>query len=89
MRFRLLRRNRRKPKPPFLLLELDLPFDEVMADLVAPVHASGDGQAVKSRSGTNRGGVGLSARRGRRERIQVRPDILDYQDSSLPGLPGP
>lgn len=40
MRFRLLRRNRRKPKPPFLLLELDLPFDEVMADLVYPTPSS-------------------------------------------------
>jgi len=34
--FRNLRRNRRQPKPPFFLLELDLPFDEVMSDLVYP-----------------------------------------------------
>jgi len=34
--FRSLRRQRRQPKPPFYLLELDLPFDEIMADLVYP-----------------------------------------------------
>lgn len=31
-----LRRRRRQPKPPFYLLELDLPFDEVLADLTYP-----------------------------------------------------
>lgn len=36
MRIRRLRRRRRQPKPPFHVLELDLPFDEVMADLVFP-----------------------------------------------------
>ncbi len=34
--FRSLRRQRRQPKPPFYLLDLDLPFDEIMADLVYP-----------------------------------------------------
>ena len=34
--FRSLRRQRRQPKPPFYLLALDLPVDEVMADLVYP-----------------------------------------------------
>ncbi len=34
--FRNLRRRRRQPNPPFYLLELDLPFEEVMADLVYP-----------------------------------------------------
>jgi hypothetical protein len=34
--FKALRRRRRQPTPPFYLLELDLPFDEVLADLVYP-----------------------------------------------------
>ena len=34
--FRSLRRQRRQAKPPFYLLDLDLPFDEIMADLVYP-----------------------------------------------------
>jgi hypothetical protein len=34
--FRALRRRRRQPTPPFYVLELDLPFDEVLADLVYP-----------------------------------------------------
>jgi hypothetical protein len=34
--FRTLRRRRRQPTSPFYLLELDLPFDEVLADLVYP-----------------------------------------------------
>ena len=34
--FRNLRRSRRQPKPPFFQLELNLPFDEVMSDLVYP-----------------------------------------------------
>jgi hypothetical protein len=34
--FRILRRRRRRPNPPFYLLELDLPFDEVLADLAYP-----------------------------------------------------
>ena len=34
--FRNLRRQRRHPKPPFYLLDLELPFDEIMADLVYP-----------------------------------------------------
>ena len=34
--FRNLRRRRRQPNPPFYLLELDLPFEQVMADLVYP-----------------------------------------------------
>ncbi|MGH8950619.1 MAG: hypothetical protein ACRDX9_04270 [Acidimicrobiia bacterium] len=36
MFFRNLRRRRRKPSPPAFSLELDLPFDEVLADLVFP-----------------------------------------------------
>jgi hypothetical protein len=39
IRFRNLRRARRKPTPPFFLLELDLPFEEIMADLVYPAPA--------------------------------------------------
>ncbi|HWL50779.1 MAG TPA: hypothetical protein VNT92_12955 [Acidimicrobiia bacterium] len=34
--FKSLRRKRRQPNAPFYLLELDLPFDDVMADLVYP-----------------------------------------------------
>jgi hypothetical protein len=34
--FRNLRSRRRRPSPPFFLLELDLPYEEVMADLVYP-----------------------------------------------------
>jgi hypothetical protein len=34
--FQTLRRKRRQPKPPFYLLELDLPFEDVMADLIYP-----------------------------------------------------
>jgi hypothetical protein len=34
--FRNLRRRRRQPSQPFYLLELDLPFEEVMADLTYP-----------------------------------------------------
>ena len=34
--FRNLRMRRRQPNPPFYLLELDLPFEDVMADLVYP-----------------------------------------------------
>ncbi|MET0696730.1 MAG: hypothetical protein ABWZ58_04820 [Acidimicrobiia bacterium] len=34
--FQSLRRKRRQPNPPFYLLELDLPLDEVMADLTYP-----------------------------------------------------
>lgn len=34
--FRNLRRRRRQPTPPFYLLELDLPFEDVMADLAYP-----------------------------------------------------
>jgi hypothetical protein len=34
--FRDLRRRRRQPKPPFYTLELDLPLDDIMADLVYP-----------------------------------------------------
>jgi hypothetical protein len=34
--FKNLRRRRRQPSPPFNLLELDLPFEEVMADLTYP-----------------------------------------------------
>lgn len=34
--FKSLRRKRRQPNPPFYLLELDLPFEDVMADLVYP-----------------------------------------------------
>ena len=36
MRFKELRRRRRQPRAPMFLLELDLPFDEVMADLHFP-----------------------------------------------------
>ena len=34
--FKRLRSKRRQPKPPVYLIELDLPFDEVIADLVYP-----------------------------------------------------
>jgi hypothetical protein len=34
--FKSLRMKRRQPNPPFYLLELDLPFEEVMADLTYP-----------------------------------------------------
>ena len=34
--FQSLRRKRRQPRPPFYLLELDLPFEDVMADLSYP-----------------------------------------------------
>ncbi len=34
--FKNLRRKRRQPSPPFHLLELDLPLDEIMTDLVYP-----------------------------------------------------
>ncbi len=36
MRFRNLFRRRRLPKPTFYRLELDLSFDEILADLVYP-----------------------------------------------------
>lgn len=36
MWFQELRRRRRQPKPPLFLLPLDLPFEEVVADLVFP-----------------------------------------------------
>ena len=36
MRFKALRRHRRQPSAPMFLPELDLPFDEVMSDLVFP-----------------------------------------------------
>jgi hypothetical protein len=36
MRFRQLRRRRRQPKPPFFLLELNLPLEEIVADLIYP-----------------------------------------------------
>jgi hypothetical protein len=36
MRFSQLRRRRRRPKPPFFLLELNLSLDEIVADLVYP-----------------------------------------------------
>ena len=34
--FRNVRRRHRQPSAPFYVLELDLPFDEVLADLVYP-----------------------------------------------------
>ncbi|HYJ25668.1 MAG TPA: hypothetical protein VE027_11730 [Acidimicrobiia bacterium] len=34
--FQSLRRKRRQPNPPFYLLELDLPMEQVMADLTYP-----------------------------------------------------
>jgi hypothetical protein len=40
IRFRQLRRARRRPTPPFFLLELDLPFEEIIADLVYPAPAA-------------------------------------------------
>jgi hypothetical protein len=43
MRFKELRRRRRRPKAPMFLLELDLAFDEVMADLVFPWEESAAG----------------------------------------------
>lgn len=36
MRFKELRRRRRQPKPPVFLLDLHLPFEEVIADLSYP-----------------------------------------------------
>jgi hypothetical protein len=36
MRFRHMRRLRRRPKPPLLLLELDIPLEEIIADLLYP-----------------------------------------------------
>ncbi len=36
MRYRDLRRRRRRPKTPMFLLDLHLPFDEVLADLSYP-----------------------------------------------------
>ena len=36
MRFNSLRRRRRRPNPPFFLLELNLSLDEIVADLVYP-----------------------------------------------------
>jgi hypothetical protein len=40
IRFRQLRRARRRPTPPFFLLDLDLPFEEIIADLVYPAPAA-------------------------------------------------
>jgi len=34
--FQTLRRKRRQPNPPFYFLELDLPFEDVIADLTYP-----------------------------------------------------
>jgi hypothetical protein len=39
MRFRSMRRRRRQPRAPFYVLPLDLPYDEVMADLVFPAQS--------------------------------------------------
>ena len=39
--FRSLRRRRRQPKPPFYLLDLELPLDEIIADLVYPAPSVG------------------------------------------------
>jgi hypothetical protein len=36
MRFNSLRRRRRRPHPPFYMLELNLSLDEIVADLVYP-----------------------------------------------------
>jgi hypothetical protein len=36
MSFQNLRRRRRRPNPPFYLLELNLSLDEIIADLVYP-----------------------------------------------------
>ncbi|HSK07473.1 MAG TPA: hypothetical protein VK990_08150 [Acidimicrobiia bacterium] len=36
MRFSNLRRRRRRPHPPFHLLELNLSLDEIVADLLYP-----------------------------------------------------
>jgi hypothetical protein len=36
MRFNRLRRRRRRPQPPFYLLELNLSIDEIVADLAYP-----------------------------------------------------
>jgi hypothetical protein len=36
MSFNILRRRRRRPNPPFYLLELNLSLDEIVADLVYP-----------------------------------------------------
>jgi hypothetical protein len=38
--FKNLRRRHRRPTPPFHLLDLDLPFDEVLADLVYPASST-------------------------------------------------
>jgi hypothetical protein len=34
--FKSLRMRRRQPNPPFYLLELDIPFEDVMSDLIYP-----------------------------------------------------
>jgi hypothetical protein len=36
MRFSQLRRRRRRPKPPLFLLELNVPLEEIVADLMYP-----------------------------------------------------
>jgi hypothetical protein len=36
MRFRIIRRRRRKPQTPFFILPLNLAFEEILADLVFP-----------------------------------------------------
>ena len=36
MRFSSLRRRRRRPHPPFYLLELNISLDDIVADLVYP-----------------------------------------------------
>ena len=41
MRFRNLRRRRRQPKAPFILLDLNLPFEDVLADLAYPAPSIG------------------------------------------------
>jgi len=40
MRFRRLRRRRRQPKTPFYILELDIPLEEIIAELVFPGEAA-------------------------------------------------
>jgi hypothetical protein len=52
MRFSQFRRRRRRPKPPFFLLELNLSLDEIVADLVYPTpSASRNQSSMHSRAG--------------------------------------
>ncbi|HEX9864293.1 MAG TPA: hypothetical protein VGC03_04935 [Acidimicrobiia bacterium] len=41
MRFRIIRKRRRKPQAPFFVLPLNLAFEEILADLVFPAQPGG------------------------------------------------